>query len=492
MTDMTDAGPEQNDIRLRRASRAATGTLALVALADFLLYGHAPGLNLFAYAVAIGMGILLLSIGKLPARPVAVGLAVALLAAAPLLEAPTPLGVVLALGGLAMLTLASSRFLPDRLIGLPGVLTRYAVVMPIRLIEDLFVSRQLAPNVGGKVLRTAATWIVPIGFAAVFAWLFSSANPVIEEILRRFDLAMLLQFLDVYRLLFWLSVAAMVWALLRPRLLKRNEKPATAKVDVASSPSLIFGEAAILRSLVVFNALFAIQSGLDLTYLWGGVALPDGMTHAEYAHRGAYPLIVTALLAAGFVLLAMRPKGAAQSNRIIRGLVYAWIAQNILLVISSILRLDLYVEFYSLTEMRLAAGIWMGLVAVGLALILLRIWLKQSNTWLVAVNLAALTVVFYSYAVIDTTPLIASFNVLHSREISHKGQYLDLGYLKSLGPTAIPALDGFIAATDDIDARLARHDLAGEFQARPDDWRSWSFRDWRLQQYLDGHPAIAP
>ena len=53
----------------------------------------------------------------------------------------------------------------------------------------------------------------------------------------------------------------------------------------------------------MFNALFAVQTVLDLTYLWGGVALPDGMTYATYAHRGAYPLIVTALLAAGFVLV---------------------------------------------------------------------------------------------------------------------------------------------------------------------------------------------
>ena len=47
----------------------------------------------------------------------------------------------------------------------------------------------------------------------------------------------------------------------------------------------------------------------------------------------------------------------------IRPLVLIFIAQNILLVISSIFRLDLYVAQYSLTYWRLAAFIWMGLVA---------------------------------------------------------------------------------------------------------------------------------
>ena len=136
------------------------------------------------------------------------------------------------------------------------------------------------------------------------------------------------------------------------------------------SEHLLFGRAAILRSLIVFNAIFAVQTALDLTYLWGGTALPDGMSYAHYAHRGAYPLIVTALLAAAFVLAAMRKDGPAEGSVWIKRLVYLWTGQNVLLVVSSILRLWLYVEVYSLTELRIAAGIWMALVAVGLVLIL--------------------------------------------------------------------------------------------------------------------------
>ena len=42
---------------------------------------------------------------------------------------------------------------------------------------------------------------------------------------------------------------------------------------------------------------------------------PTASTYAAYAHRGAYPLIATALLAAGFVLVAMRPGGPAENRR---------------------------------------------------------------------------------------------------------------------------------------------------------------------------------
>jgi hypothetical protein len=42
-------------------------------------------------------------------------------------------------------------------------------------------------------------------------------------------------------------------------------------------------------------------------------------------------------------MIAMRPRGPAETFRLIRPLVLAWIGQNILLVISSIFRLDLYI-----------------------------------------------------------------------------------------------------------------------------------------------------
>ena len=112
-------------------------------------------------------------------------------------------------------------------------------------------------------------------------------------------------------------------------------------------------------------------------YLWGNAELPDDISYASYAHRGAYPLILTALLAAGFVLAAMKPGGPAEQSAIIRPLVYLWVAQNVLLVASSILRLDLYVQIYLLTWWRVAAFIWMLLVAFGLLLIVARIALES-------------------------------------------------------------------------------------------------------------------
>ena len=267
---------------------------------------------------------------------------------------------------------------------------------------------------------------------------------------------------------------------------------------------MLFGKAAILRSLIVFNAIFAVQTVMDAIYLWGGVALPDGVTYASYAHRGAYALIATALLAALFVLLAMRPAGAASEDRLIRNLVYVWTAQNVWLVLSSILRLDLYVSIYSLTYWRIAAFLWMGLVATGLILIIARIALRKSNEWLLSANLLTLSSLLYACCFINFAAFIASYNVDHAAEITGNSLEIDVSYLRQLGPPAFPAIDRLLAATPQN--RLCAYDMergedfclsatrAGDelaFREAAANWRSWSVRNWRMLRYLDTQALVS-
>jgi hypothetical protein len=350
-------------------------------------------------------------------------------------------------------------------------------------------------------LTSLVAWIVPLTIFAIFLGLFSSANPLIEHQLARIDLQQLFKFIEFWRLVFWINITCAVWPLLRRRAKRRPVRQLQPNSSVAAvEPSdldHLLGAKAMSRSLILFNALFALQTVLDLTYLWGGAALPNGMTHAEYAHRGAYPLILTALLAAGFVLVAMRRGGPAENSRLIRPLVLAWIAQNVLLVISSIFRLDLHVAAYSLTYLRLAALIWMVLVAIGLVLILIQIELKKSNSWLLRANAISLAFALYACCFINAPPLIASYNVAHSREIAGTGSYLDLHYIESLGPQAEPALRPYVKempvlkyAIQEIRCGGYKIEYCDSGRQHPENWRAWGFRAWRLERYLANNPAM--
>jgi hypothetical protein len=478
-------------------SKIAT-LLALVALADFLIFGQQAGINLLLFAVAVTIGVLLPASTRLSLLSTTLLFGLSVLASLPLVVASSVAGILISILFVILAALASSRLMPAVPSRLSLTVLRFVLAAPLRLVEDWlkYIATGATRPTANRLSQRLAPWAMPLILASVFLILFAMANPLIEEVLRKIDLSVLLQFLDIWRIAFWLLIAAAVWPMLRPQL-KHSARSKVAEPVAKPQQDRMFEYASVLRALVVFNGLFAVQTSLDLIYLWGGADLPDGMGHAEYAHRGAYPLIATALLAAAFVLIAMRRDGPGDRSKLIRGLVHFWIGQNILLCISSILRLDLYVEVYSLTELRIAAGVWMGLMAVGVLLIFLRILLNKSNEWLIASNLVVLITVIYVSALIDFQALIARFNVEHSFEMTNQGMPLDTQYLLSLGPSALPALDHYIAAlpvgetAKMHEAQVVRGMLAGNVDLRSRDWRSWTFRKAATKRYLSENPAVA-
>lgn len=474
---------------------AAAFLVTLVALADFLFWAHEPGINLLLFFVALDVAIVIAHRDRLANRQAVLLVLAALLATAPLVEKVTPWGFLAASGGSELLALGLSgqlRAFEDW----AGSLVRFGLLAPFRLAGDAISGAVGAINKRfGALGRRLTAWLVPLLLAAVFAALFVTANPVIELGLKAIRLEQVFEALRPARVFLWCSVAAFAWAFLVIRL---AELPRVVELQGPVRPTpegILFGSDAILNALVLFNAMFAVQTAMDLLFLWGGVRLPDGLTYAAYAHRGAYPLIVTALLAAAFVLVAMRRNGPGDGSPLIRVLVYAFVAQNIWLVVSSLLRLSLYVEEYGLSVMRLAAGIWMVLVAVGLALIVARIFFHRSNRWLVTCNLVALAAVVWGLAWFDTPAFIARYNVEHSLEVSGHGQPLDLAYMRRLGPAAIPALDAYVRSTGPAGegAATLRQHFAARVEGALIDWREWSWRDQRLRDYLaEVLPATPP
>lgn len=472
--------------------------LLLILAADFLLFRQPLGISLFIFAALIAAAVIAFH-ARAP-HPLAPRFVFAALALAPLAENVSSLSVAVAAIGLVAFTLSLSARLRSGPTTCLKRIVGFIVPVPIRLLCDVARLRKVTGRSKIRRLGGVAAWTLAIVLGAVFIALFGIANPVIGYWMSLIDLKAILDSLDIWRLAFWLGVACIVWSFLRPRLPRWAPKwriftprPAAEAHGSADTPAnlhkSIFGTAAILRALLVFNVIFALQTVLDGAYLWGGVELPAGLTYAAYAHRGAYALVLTALLAAIFVLRALRPGSATSADRRIRGLVYLWSAQNFVLVISSILRLDLYIDAYSLTYWRVAAFIWMGLVAAGIILIMTRIALEKSNEWLLGANMMTLSAVLYISCFVNFAAIIAHYNVSHSRAMDG-GSTLDWFYLRSLGPQAIPAIDLMLNHAGDTGTAartnlVSRNYEADRFQARQRNWRAWSFRNFRLATYLD-------
>jgi len=464
--------------------------LGLVGVADTLLYDGRPiGLAFPAFLTVLAVASAVVNPAKIEQGRL-VGATVLFVAGlVPAIEELNvlsfPIMLLLMLSAITLATNASAR-------GFRLPLTavwRLLLIGPYRLIPDVVLTLRAS-----MLTRALLVWSIPLVLGCIFTLLFAAANPVIAQWFDLLSPERVAAHVTTARAIFWFAALSMIWPFINLRWRQGTTMPSTSadleRDQPASLLNRLCGPETVVRSLILFNVLFAIQIALDGAYLWGHAALPNGMTYADYAHRGAYPLIVTALLAAAFVLVAIRAEQATAASRLVRPLIYLWVAQNVMLVVSSIQRLHIYIESYALTYWRVAALIWMILVAIGLILIVIRIVLNKSNAWLIRMNLLVLSLTLYGCALINLDAPIAGYNVAHSREAGQNGPAIDSSYLVWLGPQALPAIERAIQLSPTNPGLMRDRDSLLKLQADlvAASWRSWSFRGWRLQRYLDTHP----
>ncbi|PSJ37730.1 DUF4153 domain-containing protein [Allosphingosinicella deserti] len=447
--------------------------VSLLFVADRLFYGVGAGstAGLFAGLLIAAAALARPAIRRSVAASIAAG--AALLFAVALFADPSLLAAALFWAAVSMMVL------------LPRIGFDNGLRWAVRVGYQLVAAAALPFRDFGKVQRARrrrarsrthsriALFGLPFMGSLVFLALFARANPLIGEALS-VEWSEAAAGLSFARLGFWLLSAVAIWSLLRPALLRLG------RIDLVEEDFALPGVslASVTLSLIAFNLIFALQNALDVAFLWSGAPLPGDLTLADYAHRGAYPLIATALLAALFVLVTLRPGTEMAESRLVRRLVSVWIAQNVLLVASTMLRTIDYVEAYSLTILRISALLWMALVAIGLMLICWRLWGRKSARWLINANLLAAGLLLSACAFVDLGAVAASWNVRHAREAGGKGAALDLCYLGQLGDSALlPVIE--------LESRIKEPAFRGKLawirntrllalEARQRDWRTWT------------------
>lgn len=448
-------------------AKGALALLALVGIGDFLFFRQSVGLSLAIFAGAVFLAVL----ATLPTRARLYPSLLMLLSVLPVIDYVQPLSLgFLAVGLTASLLWARG--------GTTALVQRGLALwatLPWRGIGDGY--HQTARVMQGDTLRgqwrAARGWAFPAGGALVLAGLLLLANPILVRMLS--DLLAIHGggIVSIGRLSLWLGLALVLWPLVA-------SPPPALTLQLAEVPARFRpGAQSVARGLLVFNAILGLQTLMDAAYLWGGAVLPEGMSAAEYAHRGAYPLLVTALLAGAFALAA-RP--FAREDRHLRWLLLLWLGQNVALVLSSLLRLELYVEAFGLTYLRLHSAIWMALVAAGLGLTAWQVWRARSNLWLITRTAGLAVATLYAACFINFADIIATQNLSRT-------DLVDDGYVCSLGPTAAAAIRASGRSLRAFKPHYGEQlcDVAGP---KIEGWRDWGFRNWRVSRYLDQLPVM--
>lgn len=469
--------------------------VGLIVIADALLYAQPTGVGLGIYGLVLSLAV----VAVFPAlrRDPRALIALTIAAVAALLQLERPTLTLTACFFLALGVAVLSPRAPARDDVWPwtqrvGMGVMKGLIGPFGDLRRLR-SRRLKRRPGRSRLTGFSVILLPLAGGLAFLTLFAAANPLIGATLAKIRLPNI----EFVRSLFWLAVGIAAWGVLRPRGLRRTIAPPDGRGDLK-----VFGvtPSSLTLSLIVFNALFALQNGLDVAFLWSHAPLPEGVTLADYAHRGAYLLIVTAILAGAFVLVALRPGSTTAGSPLVRRLVVLFVGQNLLLVASSALRTLDYVEAYGLTRLRIAALAWMALVAVGLVLVCVRLLRDKSSSWLINGNALAAGLLMLVCALVDLGAVAATWNARNAREVNGHGPRLDLCYLQRLGGSALVPLvelEGRPLPQAQSEAvRSVRESTMVELARGQANWRTWSWRGARRLEaamaLASRHPASKP
>lgn len=449
----------------------------LTLFADLLFWHQNLGISVVLFALALSSSILALKPGGASRRQTVTAFLFELICNLPVVEQLQPLSFLFTVIGVIVLIVwavygrvvewwqAALAFLRISLVG--------PLVLPVTIVEELKGAQAKM-----DLNRQVKALILPMSVGLVFLFLLASANPILERFLEQFSALEFLSPNQVSRGLFWIVTASLIWPYLNLRekwLGPVAKAPRFRPAQTSSWLATIFNAVSVRNSLVLFNILFLIQTVMDIGVLTGGMSLPEGMSYARYAHRGAYPLVATALLAGVFAIATHK---MIKEDRFQQRLLYLWLGQNLFLIITAGYRLSLYVETYTLTYLRVAAFIWMLLVFIGLVLTIVQISRSKSVPWLVRCNLLALLGTLYLCCFVNFAFVIADYNVQNAGTATR----FDTRYICELGEQALPLI---LEHEQKTGASMCGRYTQGMPIFEPiTNWREWGFRKWRLQAYL--------
>ena len=339
-------------------------------------------------------------------------------------------------------------------------------------------------RLGEQLARIIRIGLPAVFLLALFVGVFSSGNRIFAEYLGRFGGQFWEWFLSfdfsVLRILFWFFLTTLALVFIRPRTgaaLPRSwaQPPQEWR---RTDAGVAFWQSVMI--LAVLNALFFAVNTIDVVYLWMHTAVPEGMDGKQFLHEGVNSLI-TATVLAGIVLsvLFQQADGITQS-RTLKGLAYAWIAQNLVLIAGVFFRLKLYVDTQEMTAKRVYVACFLLLVTLGFIFLCAHVRRGRAVSGLIWRNAVATFALFFVLQFLDVIAWVCRYNVERGSSPG-QGYGFNIAYQLTLGPNAWPVL---LRAAETLPQGQVREDLRLGLRevARTNSSRPWD-ANWRAHQF---------
>jgi len=353
----------------------------------------------------------------------------------------------------------------------------------------LLVGREVAwtelPR-GGRLPRARAAGVgalLALPLLLVFGGLFASADAVFRNVAANLlDVDLTAATSHIFFTAFLTTLAA---GYLRGALLRPAPPPAAPEAS-----RLTLGIVPVATALGLLDLLFLLFVVIQLRYLFGGAELVQGatgLTYAEYARRGFFELVTASALVLPILLgaewaLRDEPRAGRRTFRYLAGLLLVLLAA---VMASALRRMQLYVDEFGLSEIRLYSSAFM-------------VYLAGVFAWFGWTALRGQPRRFAFGALVQGFAVLAGLHLLNpdafivqtnlERPAAHRP--FDAAYAASLSADAVPTLLAALPRLDETEqCRAARRLLSRWARDDQDDWRNWNLARERARAVVREHRA---
>ncbi len=288
--------------------------------------------------------------------------------------------------------------------------------------------------------RKAIGISISIVIALLFFGLYRNANPLFKEFTKNINL----DWISLDWCLFTLWGFLMVYALFKHQIIKP-----IADIDVEYNRSIIqketyttsfLDEVTIVKWVfILLNVMLLVLNFLDVNQLYINHKLPANITLSDFVHQSIGAIIFSIVLALVFIIICFRGElNFLQKSKPIKFLMYAWIAQSCLMVISAMVRNNWYISSYALTYLRIGVYVYLGMALAGLILTAYKVYQTKHAWHLTRLNFDVWFLSLCLSTCVDWDKLITNYNIQHSLQTS--SVRLDRNYLFNLSETNLPEL----------------------------------------------------
>lgn len=356
------------------------------------------------------------------------------------------------------------------------------ILTPIHVLGRLGIFRHLPlpTRAPAQTRSIVAGLLVLVPILLVFGILFASADPLFGDFIE--DALHVTGVPDWTRhavgIFFWSCAFA---ALLGLAFWKRE----TFALHIRPSPRWHVESTVVLCGVI---ALFALFIAVQATYLFGGEAafLATDYTFSEYARRGFNELVAVATIVL-FLFLSLRYLHGDRASTVLKSLYGILFGETLLVLLSAILRMNLYVDAYGYTAARLFAYAFLAAVATLIVLAFVHVLRNEPQPRFIRQGL--LITGIFALVFIVSAPDALSMRLNEDRFRQNGGiSVLDIIYASEEAYPVMRSMEASGIVAYDLDAEFQPVPLTADEQAQLDaeypdvrpDWRQWNFSKSRI------------